>query len=93
MAVRMYGLFEKVDGKWVRLKPAQAYKKPTAVRVFQNDLLAGFFGGDGVKGERALRPIPKEKPAPAPEPESLDEGLSRIRSMFTIGAVLAHKAQ
>ncbi len=58
---RQYGLFEKVDGKWIRLRPTLAFKKATAVRIFQNDLLAGFFGGDEVKGERQLRPLKKEK--------------------------------
>lgn len=51
---RLYGLFEKVDGKWVRLCPSCAYKKSLAIRIFQNHLLAGSFEGK----TRALRPVP-----------------------------------
>ena len=55
---RMYGLFERQDGKWVRLYPEMAYRKDVAVKLFQNALLAGIFGdAEGVLGERRLRPI------------------------------------
>lgn len=56
MAKRMYGLFEKQDGKWVRLYPDMAYPKETAVRLFQNHLLAHFLHGTP---ERSLRAVPK----------------------------------
>jgi hypothetical protein len=56
---RLYGLFEKQNDKWVRLYPDMAYTKSSAVRVFQNALLAGAFGGPDVKGIRELRVLPK----------------------------------
>ena len=43
--VRMYGLFEKIDGKWVRLFPSLKYPKAQAVRVFQNMLLGMSMNG------------------------------------------------
>jgi hypothetical protein len=54
---RLYGLFERVDGKWVRLMPALAFPKPQAVRVFQNSLLAPYLGYEPCKGPRELRPV------------------------------------
>ena len=58
---RMYGLFEqqgwKEDAKWVRLYPTVAYRKDVAVRLFQNALLAPYFGdvcSKEVKGMRKL---------------------------------------
>ena len=53
MATRLYGLFEKQDGKWVRLFPSHAYPKQTAVKLFQTALINGFFDGK----VRELRPI------------------------------------
>ncbi len=41
---RLYSLFEKVNGKWVR-QSGLALHKASAVRVFQNALLNGFFAG------------------------------------------------
>ena len=58
---RMYGLFEKRDGKWVRMYPCLAYTKACAIRLFQNELLAGCFGGADVQGVRELRPLPAVK--------------------------------
>jgi len=40
---RLYSLFEKRDGKWVRITTL-ALKKSAAVRFFQDALLAPFFG-------------------------------------------------
>lgn len=53
---RLYSLFEKQDGKWVRISEL-AFKKSSAVRVFQGALLAGVFGGPTVKGVRELRVV------------------------------------
>lgn len=50
---RMYGLFEKQDGKWVRLYPTFSAKKSGAVRIFQNLLLGGVLEDK----QRALRPV------------------------------------
>ncbi len=56
---RLYGLFEviKKDGKkeYKRLLPESAYPKKVAVRVFQNALLAPYFGG--AEHLRELRPV------------------------------------
>jgi hypothetical protein len=58
MKRRMYGLFEKVEGRWVRRFPELAFPKQTAVRFFQNELLAPYLGcGSEVKGIRELRPV------------------------------------
>jgi hypothetical protein len=56
MVKRKYGLFEKQDGKWVRLFPELAYTKEVAIRVFQTQLIDGFFVGK----VRELRVLPKE---------------------------------
>jgi len=50
---RLYGLFEKQDGRWVRLIPNMSAKKSAAVRIFQTLLLSGTLEGKN----RALRPI------------------------------------
>lgn len=50
---RQYGLFEKQDGRWIRLLPNISAKKSAAVRIFQNLLLSGTLEGKN----RALRPI------------------------------------
>jgi hypothetical protein len=55
MEKRLYGLFEKREGKWVRLFPEHAYRKEAAIRLFQTQLLNGFFEGK----VRELRPLPK----------------------------------
>lgn len=55
MAKRMYGLFEKQDGKWVRLFPEHAYPKEAAIRLFQTQLLNRFVEGK----VRSLRVVPK----------------------------------
>lgn len=57
MEKRMYGLFEKQDGKWVRLFPSHAYPKQTAIKLFQTQLIDGFFVGK----VRELRVLPKAK--------------------------------
>lgn len=51
---RLYALFERQDGKLVRLSKT-AYYKETAVRVFQSALLAHFLGES--KWPRELRPV------------------------------------
>lgn len=53
---RLYSLYRKEGAKWVRISE-RAYPKQTAIRVYQDRLLAGFFSGEHVE----LRPIPKEK--------------------------------
>ncbi len=44
---RLYSLFEKIDGRWVRQSTA-SYHKASAVRVFQSALLDGFFSSKTV---------------------------------------------
>lgn len=51
---RKYSLFEKREGKWVRISEL-AYKKSTAIRVFQSALLAYAFGHS--QYVRELRPV------------------------------------
>jgi hypothetical protein len=42
---RLYCLVEKNEaGKWIRISK-YAYRKSSAVKLFQNSLLAGAFGG------------------------------------------------
>ena len=41
---KLYSLFEKQDGKWVR-QSGLTLRKDAAVRLFQNALLNGFFAG------------------------------------------------
>lgn len=41
---RLYSLFEKREGKWVRISDS-AFDKQTAIRVFQSRLLDGVFSG------------------------------------------------
>lgn len=53
---RLYSLFERQDGKWVRIR-VLAYTKNTAVLIFQNALLAPFLGGEDCKGIRELRVV------------------------------------
>lgn len=57
MEKRMYGLFEKQDGKWVRVYPELAYPKQVAVRIFQNKLLGHVLYGEP---ERRLKVLPKQ---------------------------------
>jgi len=55
---RQYGLFEKQDGKWVRLHENLSFHKSVAIRIFQSALLAPHLNGiDGVniQGIRELR--------------------------------------
>jgi hypothetical protein len=51
---RLYGLFERQGGKWVRLHPTIALPKQQAVRLFQGALLDGALGA---APERSLRPV------------------------------------
>jgi hypothetical protein len=55
---RLYALYEMVDGKWVR-RSRYAYRKSSAVRLFQSSLLEGFFSGKRVE----LRPTKVEMDA------------------------------
>jgi hypothetical protein len=52
---RLYSLFHKIDGKYVRQSPL-AYKKSLAVRVFQSRLIDGCLAGL----EICLRPVKAE---------------------------------
>lgn len=53
--VRKYSLFHKEGKRWVRQSPL-AFSKETAIRVFQDALLAGSMSGKTV----ALRPVKEE---------------------------------
>jgi hypothetical protein len=58
MEKRLYGIFEKVNGQWVRIHEPLAFKKSVAIRVFQNALLAPYLGyNDSVRGIRELKVI------------------------------------
>lgn len=50
---RYYSVFEKQDGKWVRITPV-ALRKPSAVYFFQDLLLGSLAAGTS----RSLRPVP-----------------------------------
>lgn len=62
---RLYGLFERTRGtrRWVRLSPTLAFDKETAIRVFQDKLLAPYLDHGGMVNpavaskERCLRPV------------------------------------
>ena len=54
--VRLYGLFEMQNGRWVRLYPSLAYPKATAVRLFQSALLAGAFGAAPERRLKVVKP-------------------------------------
>ena len=41
---RLYSLFELQNGKWVRVN-SNAFRKSSAVRIFQSALLASFLHG------------------------------------------------
>lgn len=53
---RLYSLFEKREGKWVRISDS-AFHKQTAIRVYQSMLLDGAFNGI----TRELRVIPQTR--------------------------------
>jgi hypothetical protein len=53
---RLYALYEMVDGKWVR-RSRYAYRKSSAISLFQGSLLGGFFSGKKVE----LRPTKLEE--------------------------------
>jgi hypothetical protein len=56
---RQYSIFEKQDGKWVRISEL-SFVKESAVRIFQNMLLEPFMNGidgENIKGVRELRPV------------------------------------
>ncbi len=55
---RLYGLFEKINGKWQRIGNL-AFRKSVAIRVFQSALLGGTMNGK----EMGLRVV-KGTPAP-----------------------------
>lgn len=50
---RQYGLFEKQDGKWVRIYPQFSALKSRAIVLFQDRLLGGTMEGK----ETCLRPV------------------------------------
>lgn len=52
---RQYGLFEKQDGKWVRLCPSISAPLPEASKIFQTAMLASAMGLH--PNERKLRPL------------------------------------
>jgi len=62
---RLYGLFERERGtrKWTRMYPELAFTKATAVRAFQDHLLAPYFrdihNPSVSNKERSLRPVTK----------------------------------
>ena len=54
---RLYSLFEEQNGEWVRISKL-ALPKESAVRTFQNALLAPYlYPTDDVKGLRELRVV------------------------------------
>jgi len=53
---RHYSLFEKKNGRWMRVSNF-AYYKPQAVRVFQTSLLNAVFFGI----EQSLRVVPENE--------------------------------
>lgn len=61
MANRLYSLFDKVQQggrtRWVRVPNAGAYRKKTAVVLFQDKLLE-HYRGDGSAPVRELRVVP-----------------------------------
>ena len=54
MKKRLYGIFEKVNGKWVRVPryAKMSYYHEHAIRIFQTVLLTGGY---------ELRPLPKKQ--------------------------------
>ena len=56
--VRKYAPHVKVGNKWQRVEGKQAYNKATAVRIYQNWLLAPYL--QGVNETRELRPVKPE---------------------------------
>jgi len=55
---RLYTVFEKRNGKWVRIADG-AYTLATARKAYQNALLAPHF--NPALGIRELRPVPREQ--------------------------------
>ena len=51
--VKAYGLFEKIAVRKYQQIGDKAYPKPIAIRVFQTQLLNGFFSGKHL----SLRPV------------------------------------
>ena len=54
MAARLYSLFERQHGRWVRISPL-AFTKANAVRLYQSLLLTYPLGA--AKCERSLRVV------------------------------------
>lgn len=54
---RLYGLYERQGRRWVRVPNTGAYRKRTAVAVFQSMLLAAALCE--FAPERSLRPVPR----------------------------------
>jgi hypothetical protein len=48
---RLYCLFQKIAGRWLKIGKRGSHPKETAVRVYQDDLLNGL--GQGLE----LRPV------------------------------------
>lgn len=57
MTSRNYSLFQRDGKRWTRVSGAGAYSKATAVRVFQDRLLRGYFSSGP---ELMLRPVKDE---------------------------------
>lgn len=56
-----YGLFQKINGKWVLVAGTAAYPLQAARRIFQDRLINSSFSGNPL----SLRPV-KESPKPVP---------------------------
>ena len=57
-----YSLFQRMNGKWVRVAGAAAYPKQTAVRLFQDRLINSAFSDRPM----SLRPVKEEAKPLAP---------------------------
>jgi len=55
----VYSLCRRLQGnkRWERVKDAEAYPLPQAIRIFQSELLANAFGELDGDWEYRLRPV------------------------------------
>jgi hypothetical protein len=81
MTTRLYSLFRKEGKRWVQVDP-RAYAKPTAIRIFQNQLLDGSLSGNPLE----LRPVPTSKPSVIPPSQILCESCSNNTHNCTKGS-------
>lgn len=53
----VYGVFAKINGKWVRVPNTGAYRKSSAIRFFQGLLLNGSMNGTPMSLRVVRQPI------------------------------------